>query len=346
MAGQPGRRYGRRVFLKLVLGAGAALLGGQVARQQGWLPAGMDANRDDGLARYTEASPSVARQLSATPPVVAIVRGDDPAATVRAAVALAGGLGQVVRPGATVLIKPNLTIPSASGQGNVTDSRVLQAAIELCRQAGATRILVGDGSGGGDSEQIMRQAGYESVLKATGATFVDFNADEVVTRRLVDPAALAEYSLAKTAAEAPVLISLPVLKVHNEAIVSLSCKNLLGIAARKVYGRPRQQLHNAGVPRVIADLVRLRTPDFAIVDGTVGLEGDSPMHGAPVRMNLIVAGRNPVSVDAVGAAVMGFDPQQLEQLTLLAKRGMGEIDPAKISVQGSAIASVQRRFRR
>lgn len=345
VAGHPGRRYGRRAFLKLVLGVGTALLGGQVARQQGWLPAGLSASRDDDMARYAEG-PSPVPRAGAGPPVVAIVRGDDPAAMVRRAVALAGGLDRIMRPGTMVLIKPNLTIPSPSGQGNVSDSRVLQATIELCRQAGASRIVVGDGPGGGDAEQIMRQAGYESVLKATGATFLDLNGDEVVTRRLTDPAALAEYRLAKTAAEAPVLISLAVLKVHSEAIVSLCCKNLMGITARKVYGRPRHQLHSAGVQRVIADIVRLRTPDFAIIDGTVGLEGDSPMHGTPVPMNLIIAGRSPVSVDAVGAAVMGFDPQQLEQLTLLAKRGIGEIDPAKISVQGSAIASVQRRFRR
>lgn len=338
------RRLSRRALFKVGLGIVAALFGGALVREGGWPPL-EDAVDGVDLRRYREALPVALPSASAWP-VVAIVRGDDPAAMVRRAVALAGGLSGVVRPGSSVLLKPNLTVPSASGLGNVTDSRVLRAVIELCQQAGAARVLVGDGPGGGDAEQIMRQAGYEPVLKATGAIFVDFNSDAVVTRRLADPAALAEYSFAKTAVEAPVLISLPVLKVHNEAIVSLSCKNLMGITARQVYGRPRQQLHQAGIQRVIADLVRLRMPDFAIVDGTVGLEGDSPMHGTPVPMNLIIAGRNPVSVDAVGAAVMGYAPEQLEQLTLLAGKGVGEIDLRKIAVAGSTIADVRRSFRR
>ncbi len=341
MERQPSRRRSRRAFLGLALGAGVAILGGQIGCQ----PSGSAADPDDDLARHEELPPGTAPDTRPRP-VVALVRGDDPAAMVRSAVALAGGLNRVVRRGATVLLKPNLTIPSAGGLGNVTDPRVVREVIELCRQAGAARILIGDGAGGGDTEQIMRKAGYEPVLKATGATFVDLNRDDVVIRRLADPAALAEYSLARVAAEAPVLISLPVLKVHNSALVSLSCKNLMGIAAPGVYGRPRLQLHNAGLSQVIADLVRLRTPDFAIVDGTVGLEGDSPMNGTPVPMNLVIAGRDPVSVDAVGAAVMGIDPQSVGHLTLLAKKAVGEIDLARIALKGRAIADVRRSFKR
>mgnify|MGYP005841860501 CR=1 FL=1 len=324
---------------------GVALLGGQVACRGGNPAASTSTDRAGGLARRAE--PLLRTESGSSPRTMATIgRGDDPAAMVRRAVALAGGLDKAVQPSVAVMIKPNLTIPSSSGLGNVTDSRVLQATIQLCQEARAGRILVGDGSGGGESDQVMRQAGYEPVLKATGAAFVDLNRDDAVTRRLPDSDALAEYSLARTAVDVPVLISLAVLKVHNTAIASLSCKNLIGITARQAYGQPRHWLHEAGVQRVIADLVRLRTPDFAIVDGVVGLEGDSPMRGMPVPMNVVIAGRNPVSVDAVGAAVMGLDPQKLEQLTLLARRGIGEIDLSRIDVRGSAIAEVRRQFRR
>ena len=343
MEGHPRRQYSRRTLLKLALGVSLALVGGGTVIHRGWLP-------EDWLVLHGGEGPLPASGSREPPtdgrPVVAVVRGDDPATMVRGAVALAGGLDQAVPPGATVLVKPNLTIPSSSGLGNVTNSRVLQATIELCQEAGAGRILVGDGSGGGDSGQIMRQAGYEPVLKATGATFVDLNRDAVVTRRLAEPDALPEYFLDRTAVEVPVLISLAVLKVHNSAVVSLTCKNLMGITARQVYGQPRQALHDAGVQRVIADLVRLRTPDFAIIDGIVGLEGDSPMHGTPVPMNLIVAGRNPVSVDAVGTAIMGIDPWSVEHLTRLADRSVGVIDQTGMALKGSAISDVRRSFRR
>ena len=334
MENQPERRYGRREFLKLVAGLGASILGIQMGCRWGGLPS-------DPAEGSSNRTSTPERE-----PVVAISRGDDPAAMVRRAVELAGGLGRVVMPGTTVFVKPNLTIPSASGLGNVTDPRVIRAVIELCKEAGASRILVGDGSGGGETDQIMRQAGYEQVLSQTGATFVDLNRDEVVTRRVTDPIALPEYSVARTPVEAPVLISVAVLKVHNSAIVTLSAKNLMGITARQVYSSPRQKLHDAGVQKVTADVVRIRKPDFAIIDGIVGLEGDSPLHGTPVPMNLVIAGRNPVSVDAVGAAVMGFDPQTIDHLTLMTAKGVGESDLSKIIVKGSSIADVQRRFRR
>jgi len=275
-----GRHYERRTFLKLALTSAGVLLSGQAScLQAGPLPPGATESR---FERTPSQTMQPVEQTTDGRAVVAIVRGDDPAATVRQAVSLAGGFGQVVHRGDTVLVKPNLTIPSASGLGNVTDSRVVQATIELCQEAGASRVQVGDGCGGDDTEAIMRQAGYGPVLEATGATFVDFNRDDIVTLYSDNPLGLPEYYIDRIAAEAPVLFSLAVLKVHNEAIVSLACKNLVGITARKVYGSPRQRLHDAGSQRVIADLVRLRTPDFAVIDGTVGLEGDSPMHGTPV----------------------------------------------------------------
>lgn len=326
--------YSRRTLLKLLLGLGAMLTGWELTKS-GVLSPSLAGG--DSLASFREA---------ASRPTVALVRGGDPAAMVRAAVTLAGGLEPIVRGKDNVLIKPNLTIPSASGSGNVTDSRVLRAVIELCREAGAKRVAVADGSGGGDSFDIMRQAGYEDVLKATGTQFVDLNRDEVVYRRLADFDGMPEYALAKSAAEAAVLISVAVLKTHVSANVTLTCKNLIGIAARQVYGRPRQRLHDAGVQRVTADLVRLKPPDFAIVDGVVGLEGESPMRGTPVPMNIIIAGRSAVSVDAVVAAVMDFEPQRIEQLSLLSKRGAGVIDLAQIELRGVPLSDVRRHFRR
>ncbi len=124
--------------------------------------------------------------------------------------------------------------------------------IKLCHEAGASHVLVGDGSGGDDTEDVMRQASYVPVLEATGATFADFNRDDLVTLHLDKPPGLPEYWIAKTASEASVLVSLAVLKVHDEANVSLACKNLVGITARKVYGTPRQRLHETGIQRVIA----------------------------------------------------------------------------------------------
>ena len=351
-------RLSRRRFLALAAAGGAALVAAtgcveltEAGRRVGVLaPAPTPACFPEGSTGPTSPAVSSAGALIAAAnqaighPTVAIVRGTDPAALVREAVALAGGLAGVVKPGVTVVLKPNLTIPSESGKGNVTDARVVAAMIELCQEAGATRIVVADGAGGGDTTAIMRKAGYEPILQATGATFVDLNADEMLTRRLPNADGLTEYRIAKTVAEAPVLISLPVLKVHRSATITLAAKNLIGVIALDPGSAPRQNVHNAGVQKVASDLVRVRAPDFALIDGIVGLEGDSPMYGTPVPMGLIVAGRSTPSVDAIGAAIMGVDPLKVEQLQLLRRRGVGETDPAKITVRGESVQDVKRVF--
>jgi len=299
-------------------------------------------------------TPAVRATAAAGPAInetVGLARGVDVDTIVKQAVAEAGGLGGVVARGSTVVIKVNLTMPAESGSGIVTDRRVVKAVIELCKAAGAGKVVICDGAGGanGDTTAAMKSAGYESILSTTGATFVDLNSDAVVTVSSPGKLALADYRVAKTVAQAATFISLAVLKTHNEAGVSLTAKNLVGITPLAAYtdapARARYRLHDAGIHKVIADLNLLRRVDFAIIDGITGMEGNGPIWGPPVQMNLIVAGCNVACVDAVGTAVMGFQPSQIPHLALLAAKGLGPIDLRQILVRGATIDAVSRKFK-
>ena len=79
------------------------------------------------------------------------------------------------------------------------------------------------------------------------------------------------------------LISLPKLKTHHWAGATLSLKNLFGTLPGICYGWPKNELHWRGIPNSIVDIALTRTPDLAIVDGIVGMEGDGPLNGTPSR---------------------------------------------------------------
>jgi uncharacterized protein (DUF362 family) len=91
-------------------------------------------------------------------------------------------------------------------------------------------------------------------------------------------------------------------------------------------------------------LARKTKPHIAVVDGFMGMQGEGPRHGTAVPLGTIIAGTDAVAVDAVSAAVMGFDPAEIGYLAYAHAAGLGVADLDRITVIGDPIASVARRF--
>jgi uncharacterized protein (DUF362 family) len=157
------------------------------------------------------------------------------------------------------------------------------------------------------------------------------------------------YSIAKTIQQCDRLISVAPLKTHSMTGVSLTMKNYFGIAPGAKYGFPKDGLHKLGHPsEVLVDLFSLHPADFAIAGGCWGIEGDGPHPpGAKsVHHNVIVAGPSAVAVDAVAAAVMGFNAADVPYLAIAEKRGFGVSDPNVIWTRGNEIEEARRAFRK
>ncbi len=96
------------------------------------------------------------------------------------------------------------------------------------------------------------------------------------------------------------------------------------------------------------NLVRLAHktgPHVSVVDGFIAMHGEGPRHGTPVKLGVVVAGTNPVAVDAVSAAVMGFEPASIGYLNYAELAGLGPIDLEEIHLVGDPIEAVSRRLR-
>jgi uncharacterized protein (DUF362 family) len=244
----------------------------------------------------------------------------------------------------TVLLKPNLVGLDPLGVMN-THPAIVAATRESFLRLGAAQVLIGDGPAlDRDTEAIVESVRLREFTGPLARTFIDLNIDDVQRVPFETHASrLKELYLPRTAMGVDFLVSMPKLKTHHWAGVTLSLKNMFGIVPGSCYGWPKNVLHWAGIDRAILDINAAARPDFAIVDGIIGMEGNGPIQGTPKACGLLIMGDDPVAVDATCCRVMGLLP---EKVKYLAQAGtlLGHINPEKIEQRGENIASVRMPF--
>jgi len=222
---------------------------------------------------------------------------------------------QLPEPGAPVLIKPNLNNDLPALAGNSTDLRVLAALLGALVDRGHRQLTVADGSNVG-MERRRIDAFYrlrvDRLARRHGARTLDLNRCEGVPV----PLATGETLVAREVVEAPFLISVPKLKTHVVAGMSLSIKNWMGcvVAQRKrdVHRDLALNLHR------LSQAVR---PHLIVLDALVGMEGAGPGDGVPFRMDTLLAGRDMVLVDLAAARMVGYRWDQLGYLAHAREEG-------------------------
>jgi uncharacterized protein (DUF362 family) len=243
-----------------------------------------------------------------------------------------------------VLLKPNLIAIDPQAITN-THPAVIAAAREAFLRLGAADVLIGDGSGiERDSQAILESMRMREFAGPLAKIFVDLNIDDVDLVTLKTRASrLKELYFPKTVCHADFLVSMPKLKTHHWAGVTLSLKNMFGAVPGGCYGWPKNVLHWAGIDRAILDINAAVRPDFAIVDGIVGMEGNGPIQGATKSAGVLILGDDPVAVDSTCARVMGLLPEKIKHIAQAAML-LGHIDREKILQLGESITSVRSPF--
>ena len=276
--------------------------------------------------------------------VVSIVKGSDPDQLVKEATDLLGGIGLFVRHGATVLIKPNVTHPFKPETSVCTSTGMVAAVVRLCKSAGAGRVIVGEASASGmDTKATYEISGIGAAAWAAGADdVIDFKGKDTVWVNvpILNGIQIKEVDLPKIALEADVLISLPILKTHFATYMTASIKNMKGL----LKDVDKRRFHRGVLSQAVADLMLARKPDLAIVDALRPQQGLGPTIGDVIEFGVVLAGADPLAVDATCARVMGFEPAEIEHLRLAAKHGVGVLEPEHIEVRGRSVQEVQRSF--
>ncbi len=246
--------------------------------------------------------------------------------------------------GKVVLLKPNLVGLDPLGIMN-THPAVIAATRESFLRLGASQVLIGDGPAmDRDTEAIIESVRLREFVGPLARTFVDLNIDDVERVPLATRASrLKELYFPKTVLGADFFVSMPKLKTHHWAGVTLSLKNMFGVVPGSCYGWPKNVLHWAGIDNAILDINAAIRPDFAIVDGIVGMEGNGPIQGTPKACGALIFGDDPVAVDATCCRVMGLVPERIRYLAA-AGTMLGHVNIDKIQQVGENVAAVQSNF--
>jgi uncharacterized protein (DUF362 family) len=241
--------------------------------------------------------------------------------------------------GDRVLIKPNLYEPKAPDSGDITNPRMVEAVARYCLDAGAGRVIIGEGPSYYQSESNLKpcftQTGISEVADRLGIEWVLFDEHKYRTFKGISEATPDEFRVTEYAFSCDKLLNVPVLKTHYQTTVTIAMKNLKGCLKRE--DKPR--FHRKNLDGAIVELNKIVRPALNIVDATartLGSVGFSS-RSQPLGARLLLASSDAVAVDAVGCALMGIDPNTVPTVTLGAAARLGESNLTRIEIIGEEL---------
>lgn len=308
-------KLSRRELFGAAAGLGAALL------------AGCDKKHAEGAG--VQAPASRAPRFDAGK--LAVASGSDAARNVRAAVDALGGIRKLVRKGDFVVIKPNMAWNRPPELAATTNPKVVAELVRMCREAGAGRVLVVDHIIDRPAEAVLGLTGIGEAARNAGAEVgtapneSDYRSIEIPGGRV-----LKSDTCIKDVLKADVFINVPIAKVHGSSKLTLGMKNLMGC------NWDRQSWHQSDLAQCIADYSTAIRPDLIVLDANRILTSNGPKGPGQTRdVKKVVAGVDPVAVDAYGAGLFGMKPEEVPYIRLAAEMGVGEMNLARVKVISS-----------
>jgi len=245
-------------------------------------------------------------------------------AAVDAIFADCGGIESIVSPGQRVLIKVNLLMKRKPEQATTTHPEVAQAIVRAVQRAGGIPILA-DSPGGpytrGMLSGVYEACGMKAVAEETGCLLNDDFS--VITRFFEAGHAARRLDLIGVLDQADVLITVGKLKTHGFTTMTGCVKNLYGLVPGTTKVEYHSRFPDAAIfSQMLLDICACAKPEFSILDGILGMEGEGPSGGRPRAIGALLGGRNPHAVDAAAARLIGLRPEQVTTLEAARKRDL------------------------
>lgn len=255
---------------------------------------------------------------------VSIVRTSmDIEAAVRSSLDLIGDIE--ICSGESVVLKPNIcNSKNPNGMVN-TDPRIIQAVVKLVKERGGKITVVESDNISGTADKRVEESGYLDLFEQLDVEFLNLSQDEFIEY----PVAGTKLKIPITVLDADFFINMPKIKTCAHTIVTLGIKNLYGIFQRASKGKLHKHLD-----KILPFLAEVIRNDLIVVDGLVCMEGNGPVVGNPRCLDIVVSGKNLVSVDSVCSRIMGYDPKDISHIALSSAKGLGPTEIDEIEVVG------------
>ncbi|HUX40084.1 MAG TPA: DUF362 domain-containing protein [Rectinemataceae bacterium] len=241
--------------------------------------------------------------------------------------------------GKTVLLKPNILKGASPDEAVSTHPSILRAAIRYAKTRGAARVQVGESPAFQVGTAAFKKSGLLEAATEEGAEWVDF-LDSVQVEN-PQGKVVRNFTVARAAKEADILVSLCKLKTHQLMYFTGAMKNLFGT----VPGLQKSQFHLRFPDRerfgqMLTDLNLAVRSHFSLMDAIVGMEGPGPGSGYPRGLGLVLASRDPLALDMTACRAIGLDPHLVANLKDALGRDAWIGSEEEIELLGPAIAEV------
>ena len=218
----------------------------------------------------------------------------------RQAITLIGGIENFVKSGDHVLLKPNLLFGKPPEKAVTTHPSIVKGMIQIVREAGGVPFI-------GDSPSIgsLARAGREGrdQKSGRGKQCVLLRSLKIQSLLKIDTESSSNIiEIDRAVLEADVVINLPKWKTHNLMLLTLGVKNLFGCVpgAQKALWHLKAGEEPDFLPKFCSIYTCIIKPSLTVLDGIVGMEGNGPGSGDPIPLGLILASRDPLSLDQIG----------------------------------------------
>jgi len=234
-----------------------------------------------------------------------------------------------------IFVKPNLSHPEYVA-GVVTDPALTFELVSLLRD-GAEEVVVGESDGFNYPCRVaFEKTGTAAAVKRAGGTVINLSEDKIVKVQFPGSGAVKQLFLPKTVLDADAVVDLPLMKTHEFMLYSGAVKNLFGCVPsnRRIYLHPY-------LPEVFYLLYALLKPQLTVMDARVGIEGNGPTKGNPVKMDLILTSNCALATDITATRIMRLNWKETYLHYIAQRAGFRE---DAVGVQGLQVADVARKF--
>jgi uncharacterized protein (DUF362 family) len=235
----------------------------------------------------------------------------------------------------TVFVKPNMSHPGYI-PGVVTDPELLSDLVSLLRDE-AREVIVGESNGFNyPCRSAFENTGIEAAVKKAGGLVINLSEDKVVKVKFPGGCSLKRLFLPKTVLDADAVVDVGLMKTHEFAVYSGAIKNLFGCVPndRRIYLHPY-------LPEVFYRLYMVFKPQLTVMDARVGIEGNGPTKGKPVKMDLVLTSNDALALDITATKIMCIDWKETYLNYIATRTGFHE---EAIKVEGLQVNKVKRRF--
>lgn len=336
MADLTRREFLRRTAVGMGALAGSWWLSGCSRAQEAppAAPAASTPTQPPAETQSSGAAATPAEQPEAPPagahPDLVVGRGGEPEALVRQSLAALGGMDRFVKPGADVIIKPNICVAYHSYEyAATTNPWVVGALVKLALEAGAGRVRVMDYPFGGSADAAYARSGIQEQVLAAGGEMEIMSKFKFLAADIPEGRDLRQADIYDDVLRADVLIDVPVAKHHSLARLTLGMKNLLGVIW------DRGAIHRDLGQRV-ADLTSRVRPTLTVIDAVRILTAHGPTGGNlddVKKLDTLIASPDIVAADSYAATLFGLQPTDLAYIQAGAAMGLGRSDLANLKIE-------------